>query len=339
MGKLGVKEKSDIHRFAQQPAAKGGSGSAVADTITQPGHGFVVGNVVRLSGTTYVLAKADSAVDAEVVGMVSAVASANVFTLTTSGLVTGLSGLVAATAYFLDPVTAGGLTVTEPSTIGQVSKPIFVATTTTSGYFINYRGEVIASAAVGPTGPTGATGATGPTGPTGATGGTGPSGGGILGSTTLGATGMSITVSGLDLATDGAYRIIAALKSATGAAATLCTVTFDGDTTASHYFRQSITNTGGTVSGAATTNNAQIVAVDAGISYATIFMDLTFDANGRGCLIAKNDRFSTANVLTCGISWMVYNVVTDITSITITSLDTNSIGFAAGTTLTVYKTH
>jgi len=130
-------------------AAGGGSGVALESTITQAAHGFSVGQLVYLVGATYTLALADDAVSAEVVGIVSAVADANTFTLTTSGLVTGLSGLTAGTVYFLSPTVAGALTSTQPTTDGQVVKPVFVADSTTTGYFINYRGEVITSSGGG----------------------------------------------------------------------------------------------------------------------------------------------------------------------------------------------
>jgi hypothetical protein len=123
--------------------------AAVTKDINQVAHGFTAGELVRLSGTsTYDEAQADSAANAEVVGIVSAVADVDNFTLTTSGYVSGLSGLTANTMYFLSPSTAGLLTATEPSTVGQISKPCFYADTTTSGYFINYRGSIVADTAL-----------------------------------------------------------------------------------------------------------------------------------------------------------------------------------------------
>lgn len=120
------------------------SAGAVSAAISQSSHGLAVKDVIRLSGTsTYAKAKADTAANAEVVGIVSAVADANNFTVTTSGYVTGLSGLTANTLYYLDPSTSGALTATEPSTTGQISKPVFMADTTTSGYLINYRGQTV----------------------------------------------------------------------------------------------------------------------------------------------------------------------------------------------------
>jgi len=120
------------------------TGSSNVSSITQNAHGFSVSDLVYLNSGTYTLAQADDVVSAEVVGMVSGVTDVNTFSLTTGGMVTGLSGLTAGTVYFLSPTSAGDLTSTEPSTVGQVVKPIFVANSTTSGYFINYRGELIA---------------------------------------------------------------------------------------------------------------------------------------------------------------------------------------------------
>jgi len=126
-------------------SAFGAGGGTVTFAIAQTGHGFVAGDVVRHNGSSYVKAKADSATNAEVVGIVSAVADANNFTLTVIGDITGLSGLSAGSVYFLSDATAGLLTVTEPTAINSVSKPLFIAHSTTAGYFFNWRGELIAS--------------------------------------------------------------------------------------------------------------------------------------------------------------------------------------------------
>lgn len=111
--------------------------------LSQTAHGFAVGDVVRHNGTSYVKAQADSAANAEAVGVVSQVHDANTFALTTHGYVSGLSGLTAGSVYFLSPSSAGALTATEPSTAGQVSKPLLIAVSTTAGYFFNLRGVVI----------------------------------------------------------------------------------------------------------------------------------------------------------------------------------------------------
>lgn len=156
--------------------ATGATGSGGTRAVALTSHGFAVGDVVRYDGsTTFAKAKADSAANAEVVGIVSAVANANNFTLSMSGYLTGLSGLTAGAAHFLSPSTAGALTATEPTTLGQISKPILIADSTTSGYLFNFRGELLSAGSVGGTGATGPAGATGATG-AGATGATGAQG-------------------------------------------------------------------------------------------------------------------------------------------------------------------
>jgi hypothetical protein len=125
----------------------GGGGSATTKSITQTAHGFSVQQVLKYNGTAYALAEADSNADQEVIGIVSTVTDANDFILTTNGYVTGLSGLTAGTTYFLSATSPGTLTATEPTMIGQVSKPLLVADSTTSGYFTNYRGMVVGGAA------------------------------------------------------------------------------------------------------------------------------------------------------------------------------------------------
>lgn len=123
------------------PSGGGGGGETTSVDILQTGHGFVAGDVIYYNGTSYAKAIATSPATAEVVGIVSTVADANNFTLVMSGYVTGLSSLVPGDVYFLSTATAGELVATEPVTIGHVRKPLFVAITSTEGYFINYRGD------------------------------------------------------------------------------------------------------------------------------------------------------------------------------------------------------
>lgn len=129
-----------------------GPTGAVGDSITvhQVSHGFAVGNVIRYTGSAYVLAQADSAADAEAVGIVSVVVDSDDFTVQLFGYITGLTGMTAANVYFLDPATAGALTSTNPVALGQVSKPLLVADSSSSGYLFNWRGELIAPADMQP---------------------------------------------------------------------------------------------------------------------------------------------------------------------------------------------
>jgi len=127
----------------------GGSGTAMEVDVAQVAHGLSVGNAVKCTGAnTYAKAQADSAANAEVVGIVSAVADVDNFTLTIGGEITaGVPAVAAGTVLFLSPSSAGALTATEPSTDGQISKPVCIVTeNATSMDFFNFRGlEITAS--------------------------------------------------------------------------------------------------------------------------------------------------------------------------------------------------
>jgi len=112
--------------------------------VVSPAHGFSVGDVLRLNGGTYALAQADTAVKSEVIGIISS-SETNAFFITQVGYVTGLPSLpyVAGTLYYLDPATPGALTATKPVTVGQYVAPLFIADSTTSGYFFCNTGEEV----------------------------------------------------------------------------------------------------------------------------------------------------------------------------------------------------
>ncbi len=114
-----------------------------AYTIVQVAHGFSVGQLLYLSGATYALARANSTVTAEVVGTVSEVINANTFVITTVGRITGLSGLTAGGVYWLSDATPGLATLTEPVTVGNVTKPVWIADSATSAYIFQERGKII----------------------------------------------------------------------------------------------------------------------------------------------------------------------------------------------------
>ena len=116
---------------------------------------FSVGDAVRIDTGTgnYVAAKADTVENAEVVGVVSE-ATGTTFVLSTSGLVTGLTGLVTGETYYLATSTAGDLISTAPTGLGEISKPVMIAKSTTEAYVINYRGVQLDNFSVN----TGATG-------------------------------------------------------------------------------------------------------------------------------------------------------------------------------------
>jgi hypothetical protein len=116
-------------------------------TITQTAHTLVVGNWVYFDGGVWVKSKADVVATAEVVGVVVSI-TANTFDLATGGYISGLTGLVTGEVYFLSSSTAGVGTLTAPTGVGQVNKPVFMATSTTAGYILNYRGVVLGATPV-----------------------------------------------------------------------------------------------------------------------------------------------------------------------------------------------
>lgn len=107
--------------------------------ITQT-HAFVVGDIVRRTNGSYVKAIADGSTNgAAGLYIVSAITGTTAFKIRQMGsYVGGLTGLVDGTLYYLSPTTAGTLTSTAPTVAGQVAAPIFVADSTTSGFFGNY---------------------------------------------------------------------------------------------------------------------------------------------------------------------------------------------------------
>lgn len=121
----------------------GGGSSAI--TVEQA-HSFTVGQAIRLNGSTYVTAQANSAANAEVVGIVSKVVDADTFQYVASGEITGLSGLTAGEVYFLRDDLAGGISITEPTTVGNISIPVGIATSTTKLMVGIKRGIVVGGA-------------------------------------------------------------------------------------------------------------------------------------------------------------------------------------------------
>jgi len=115
-------------------------------SVNQVAHGFIVGNIIRCTGTnTYTKAEADSGAHASgVVGIVSIVTDADNFIYQFSGVVTlGGAGLTPGSGYFLDPAVAGGYTAVEPVTVGQISKSVFIALSATTALWLNYPGQTV----------------------------------------------------------------------------------------------------------------------------------------------------------------------------------------------------
>jgi hypothetical protein len=130
------------------------SSENVTKSITQFGHGFSVGDVVGWSGSTYNKAIADGTYGGEIIGIVSEVTDVNNFNLTQSGYITGLTGFIENTTYFVSSTISGNLTNIEPTTYGYLYRPIFVANSATSGWVFPDRGYIITPIGSGTTGGT-----------------------------------------------------------------------------------------------------------------------------------------------------------------------------------------
>jgi len=130
--------------------------SSMVVGVTPKITGITAGNVVRVSTNGLTLAKADTAQNAEVLGIVVGEnASSNIVAV--SGVINNttfantianalqISGgtLSPNQAYFLSPDVAGGITTVEPTAFNTVSKPILLGITGNVGCVLPYRGQLI----------------------------------------------------------------------------------------------------------------------------------------------------------------------------------------------------
>jgi hypothetical protein len=95
--------------------------------ITQPSHGFVKDQVVRLNGSTYVLAQADNDTNAQSAGFVAEVIDENTFKLQSEGFLPG--DWVSGQEYFLSPSTPGQAIPEPEYNIGEVRQSLGWGTT------------------------------------------------------------------------------------------------------------------------------------------------------------------------------------------------------------------
>jgi len=130
-----------------------GSGGSVL-SITQASHGFTsadVGRPLYLNGSAYAFAKADIEATAEVSALISRVIDSNKFEVCLGGevssvganLIVGGGFLTPGEVYFLSASEAGKISTTPPSVVGQISKPVGIARTTTALDFFNMTGSTI----------------------------------------------------------------------------------------------------------------------------------------------------------------------------------------------------
>lgn len=123
-------------------------------TVTQATAGLAVENVMYLSAAnTYAKAKADALATASAVGIIIEIIDANTFVLQTSGYQSGyITGKADATVYYLSPITAGLMTLTKPTTVGQFIKQIYISNTASTGYIQETQPEEILAPAGSGTG-------------------------------------------------------------------------------------------------------------------------------------------------------------------------------------------
>ena len=130
-----------------------GSGGSIV-LITQAAHGFTsadIGRPLYLNGSTYAFAQADVEVKAEVSALLSRVIDANSFEVCLGGevssvganLIVGGGVLTPGEMYFLSASQAGKISSTPPSVVGQISKPIGIARTSSALDFFNMRGSAV----------------------------------------------------------------------------------------------------------------------------------------------------------------------------------------------------
>lgn len=125
----------------QQPIENNSSADDKTSIIVnQSTVGLTVENVMRvLASGTYTKALADTLPNSRAVGIITEIADANTFVLQTQGFSDKFIAKTPAVQYYLSATVPGLLTSTEPTTNGQVSKPMFQALTATSGYILNQR--------------------------------------------------------------------------------------------------------------------------------------------------------------------------------------------------------
>lgn len=118
----------------------GGSGDSNKLTVTQVAHGFAVEDVLKVLGSgTFEKAQADTYENAQAVGVVVEVIDADTFVLQTEGYTGNFAGKTVAGVYYLSATVAGLMTLVQPDTPGNFSKPIFVALTTGAGFILEQR--------------------------------------------------------------------------------------------------------------------------------------------------------------------------------------------------------
>jgi hypothetical protein len=132
-----------------------GSGGSVTQTFPQQSPMVAKGAWLRVSSagaSLYVDGQADTAADGEIVG-ICIDSNALTFTLQQAGYITSaqavVSGLTRNTVYFLDTATLGTMVPVDATVNNQVSRPVFLADSPTSGWVYPYRPLLVGGASPG----------------------------------------------------------------------------------------------------------------------------------------------------------------------------------------------
>lgn len=126
-GPSGYSGYSGISGYSGYSGTSGYSGEGCVLVIDQTAHGFLVGDVLRMTTTENVFteALADNSTRADALGIVSEVVNENRFRIMLSGLLTsGVPNFEAGSTVFLSPTVPGAMTDIEPNVNDHVSKAL-----------------------------------------------------------------------------------------------------------------------------------------------------------------------------------------------------------------------
>ena len=134
----------------------GGSGERLEKDINQSSHGFGLGDVLTVSGGTYVKALALNSYP-EPLGIVTNSITSDKFTLSYIGYTNSLSSvtddngnsLSGDTVYYVSDTVAGKLCAIAPVGVDEIVKPILFAITSSEGNILQVRGNVVNSGGTG----------------------------------------------------------------------------------------------------------------------------------------------------------------------------------------------
>jgi hypothetical protein len=126
-------------------------GDHISKTYTQNVHGFQIGNVLGFDGNEFIKVNSISAAIVEPLGIVTAsdwLSTNQNFTITYAGFIDTTNildvngnGISGGTLYYLSS-TDGKVTSIEPTNLNEVSKPILVGSSGSTGVVLQYRGIV-----------------------------------------------------------------------------------------------------------------------------------------------------------------------------------------------------